>query len=79
MGNWLNTDYIIENIERYTKDMPALSENHTNPNLGVTIRGKESLVVTDSYIVVFGTRKERKAVHLIHKASSPTPPLAIEP
>ena len=40
--------------------MPALSESHANPNLGVTIRGKESLVVTDSYIVMFWDNKVKK-------------------
>ena len=40
VGNWLNTDSSIENIKRYKKDIPALSESHTNPNLGVTMRGK---------------------------------------
>ena len=53
VGNWLNTYSSIESIKRYEKDMPALSESHTNHNPGVTMRGKESLVVTDSYIVVF--------------------------
>ena len=53
MGDWLNTDSSIENIKRDKKDMPALSEIHTNPYLGVTMRGKERLVVTDSRIVVF--------------------------
>ena len=60
MGNWLNTDSSIENIKRDEKDMPALSESHTNPSLGVTMRGKESLVVTDSRIVVFWDKKVKK-------------------
>ena len=58
--------------------MPALSESHTNPNLGVTIRGKEGLVVTDSRIVVFWEKEVKKAVCMMHKAASPPPSLAIE-
>ena len=40
VGNWLNTDSSIENIKRDEEDMPALSEIHTNPNLGATMREK---------------------------------------
>ena len=61
MVNWLNTDSSIDNIKRDKKDMPALSEIHTNPNLGVTMRGKESLVVTDSRIVVFWYKEVKKS------------------
>ena len=60
MENWLNTDSSIANIKSYKKDMPELSESHTNPNLGVTMRGKESLVVTDSRIVVFWDKEVNK-------------------
>ena len=41
--------------------MPALSESHTNPNLGVTMMGKESLVVTDSRIVFFWYKEVKKS------------------
>ena len=61
VGNWLNTDSSIENIKRDEKDMPALSERHTNLNLGVKMRGKESLVVTDSHIVVFWDKEVKKS------------------
>ena len=40
VGNWLNTDSSIDNIKRDEKYMPALSECHTNPNLGLTMRSK---------------------------------------
>ena len=40
--------------------MQALSESHTNPNLGVTMRGKDSLFLTDSSIVVFWYKEEKK-------------------
>ena len=43
------------------------------------MRGKESLVVTDSGIVVFWDKEVKKAVRMIQKAESPTPSLAIEP
>ena len=43
------------------KDIPALYEIHTNPNLGVTIKGKEILVVTDSLIVVFWDKEVKKS------------------
>ena len=59
--------------------MSALSESHTNHNSGVTMRGKESLVVTDSRIVVFWDKEVKKAVRMIQKAESPTPSLSIEP
>ena len=52
VGNWLNTDSSIYNIERDKKYMQELSESHTNPNLGITMSKKESLVVTESRIVV---------------------------
>ena len=41
--------------------MQALSESHTNPNLGVTMRGKESLVLSDSHIVVFWDKEVNKS------------------
>ena len=59
--------------------MSGLSESHTNHNLGVTMRGKESLVVTDSRIVVFWDKEVKKEVSMIQKAESPTPYLSIEP
>ena len=40
--------------------MPALSKSHTNPYLGVKMRGKESLVVTDSRIVLFWEKEVKK-------------------
>ena len=40
--------------------MQALSESHTNPNLGVIMREKESLVVTESRIVVFWDNEVKK-------------------
>ena len=40
VGNWINTYSSIDNIKRDEKYMPELSESHTNPNLGVTMRGK---------------------------------------
>ena len=40
--------------------MQALSEIHTNPNLGVTMSEKESLVVTDSCIFVFWYKEVKK-------------------
>ena len=42
--------------------MTALSESHTNPNLGVTMRGEDSLVVTDSHIVVFWDKEIKKSI-----------------
>ena len=60
MGNWLNTDSRIENIKRDEEDMPALSESHTNPNSGVTMREKESLVVIDYLIAVFWDTEVKK-------------------
>ena len=41
--------------------MPALSESYTNPNLGVKMREKESLVVTDYRIVVFWYKEVKKS------------------
>ena len=61
VGNSLNTYSSIENIKRDKKHMPALSESHTNPNLGVTMRGKERLFVTDSRIVVFWGKEVKKS------------------
>ena len=69
----LNTDSIIENIKRDEKDMPALSESHTNPNLGVTMRGKESLVVTDSRIVVFWNKELKKSSSYDSEGSKSNP------
>ena len=60
MGNWLNTGSSIENIKSDEEDIPALSESHTNPNLEVKMRGKESLVVIDSGIVVFWDKEVKK-------------------
>ena len=57
MGNWLTANSSIENIKIDEEDMPALSESHRNPNLGVTMRGKDSLVVTESHIVVFWDKR----------------------
>ena len=42
--------------------MQALSESHTNPNLKVTMRGKDSLVVTDSHIFVFWDKEVKKSI-----------------
>ena len=61
VGNWLNTDLSIENIKRDKEEMPSLSEIHTIPNLVVTMRVKESLVVTDSCIVVFCEKEVKKS------------------
>ena len=60
VGNWLNTDSSRENVKRDEKDMQALSESHTNPILKVTMREKESLVVTDSHIAVFWDQEVKK-------------------
>ena len=67
MGNWLNTDSNIESIKRGEKDMQALSKIHTNPNLGVTMREKESLVVTDSCIVLFWEKEVKKHIILFRR------------
>ena len=40
--------------------MPALPESHTNPKLGVTMREKESLVVTESHMVVLMDKEVKK-------------------
>ena len=53
--------------------MPALSESHTNPNLGVTTRGKESLVVTDSHIVVFWDKEVKKSSSYYSQVRKSTP------
>ena len=44
VGNWLNTYSIIDNKKRDKKDIQALSEIQTNPNLGVTMRGKRAML-----------------------------------
>ena len=61
MGNWLNIDSSMEHIKGDEEDMPSLSESHTNPNLGVTMRGKQNLVVTDSRIVVIWDKEVKKS------------------
>ena len=53
--------------------MPALSESHTNPNLGVTMRGNESLVVTDSHIVVFWEKEVKKSTSCDSEGSKSNP------
>ena len=53
--------------------MPVLSESHANPNLGVTMRGKESLVVTDSQIVVFWDKEVKKISSYDSEGSKSTP------
>ena len=53
--------------------MQGLSENHTNPKLGVTMRGKESLVVTDSRIVVFWDKEVKKSSSYDSEGSKSTP------
>ena len=73
VSNWLNTYSIIENIKRENKDMPALSESHTNPNLGVTMRGKKILVVTDSRIVLFWDKDVKKSSSYDSEGSKSTP------
>ena len=73
MGNWLNTDSSIDNIKSDDKDMPALSESHTNPDLGVTTREKENLVVTDSHIVVFWDKEIKKSSSYDSQVSKSTP------
>ena len=60
VGNWLNTNPSMENIKSNEKDVQLLYEIHTNPNLGVTMRVKESLIVTDSRIVVFWDKEVKK-------------------
>ena len=59
--------------------MKALSESHTNPNLGVTMRGKESLVVTDSRIFVFWYKEVKKSSSYYSEGSKSNPYLAKEP
>ena len=53
--------------------MPALSESHTNPNLGVKKRGKESLVVTYSHIVLFWDKEVKKSCSHDSQVSKYTP------
>ena len=60
MVDCLNTYSSIENIKRDDKDVSELSESHTKINLGVAMRGKESLVVTDSCIVLFWDKEVNK-------------------
>ena len=61
VDNWLNTGSSIENIKNNEKDMTALSESHTDPNLVVTMRVKEIIVVTDSLFVVFWYKEVKKS------------------
>ena len=42
--------------------MQALSESQANPNLGVTMRVKESLVATDSHIIVVWDKEVKKRI-----------------
>ena len=72
MGNWLNIDSSIENIKRDEKDIQTLSESHTNPNLGVTMRYTESLGVTDSRIVVFWYKEVKKSSSYDSEGSNST-------
>ena len=53
--------------------MQVLSESHTNPNMGVTMRGKGSLFVTDSRIVVFWDKEVKKISSYHSEGSNPTP------
>ena len=53
--------------------MQALSEIHTNPNLGVAMRGKESLVVTDSRTLAFWDKKANKSSSYDSEGSKSTP------
>ena len=53
--------------------MQALSESHTNPNLGVTMRGNESLVVTVSCIVAFWDKEVNKSSSYYSEGSKSTP------
>ena len=78
MGNWINTNSSIENIKRDEKDMQALSEIHTNPNLGVKIRGKDIFVVTDSRTVVFWDKEVKKSSSYDSEGSNSNPILAIK-
>ena len=73
MVNWINTYSSIDNIKRDEKDMQALSESHTNPNLGVTMREKESLVVTDSHILVFWYKELKNSSSYDSQVSKSTP------
>ena len=77
MGNCINIDSSIENIKRDEKDMRGLSEIHTNPNLGVKIRGKDIFVVTDSRTVVFGDKEVNKISSYDSEGSKSTQSLAI--
>ena len=73
MDKWFNTDSSIENIKREEEDMPAISESHTNPNLGVIMRVKEILVVTNSHIVVFWDKEVMKISSYDSQVSKSTP------
>ena len=53
--------------------MPARSESHAYPNLGVTMRGKESLVLTESRIVVFQDEEVKTSSSYESKVSKSTP------
>ena len=55
------------------KEMQALSESHTNYNLGVKMREKESLVVTDSRIVVLWDKEVKKISSYDSEGSNYTP------
>ena len=73
VGNWLNIYSSIENIKRDEKEIQTLSESHTNPNLGVTMRGKDRLVITDSRIVVFWYKEVKKGSAYDSEGSNSTP------
>ena len=53
--------------------MPKLSESHTNPNLGLKMRGKDILVVTDSHIVLFLENEVKKRSSYDIEGSKSTP------
>ena len=59
--------------------MQALSENHANPNLGVTLRGKESRIITDARIVLFWEKEVKKSSSYDSEGSKSNPYLAKEP
>ena len=73
VGNCLKTDSSTDNIKRDKKDMQALYESHTNPNLGVTMREKEILVVTASRIVVLWEKEVNKSSSYDSEGSKSTP------
>ena len=58
------------------KDMPSLSEIHTNPNSGVKMIGKESLVITDSHIIVFWDKEVKKSSSYDSEVSKSNPILS---